>query len=35
MFETGKDAHESGLAGAVGANQTDAFACIDIEVDVL
>lgn len=34
MFETGEDAHEGGLAGTVRADQTDALACADIEVDV-
>jgi hypothetical protein len=34
MFETCEDAHESGLAAAVGADQTDALACTDVEIDV-
>lgn len=34
MFETGEDAHEGGLAGTVRADQTDALACADIEIDV-
>ena len=35
LFDTGKDAHERGLATAVGTDETDALIAADAEGDVL